>query len=371
MRAGRWLAWGLAAALAAPGIVAAGSERPSEGWLEVDGPPELALPRDHGAHPGYRTEWWYLTGLVESVSGERFGFQLTFFRQGLAPGPGEPGASALRARQVLAAHLAVADIGRQRFTHAERLRRADGGLAGFATDDLELWLDDWRLERRPDGALVARARDVEQAIGLELELQPGRDLVRHGDRGYSQKGPEPGNASAYLSWTRLLATGRLEVGGRTIEVRGTAWFDHEWGTSQLGDGVVGWDWFSLRLDDGRDLMVYRLRRADGSADPFSSGTLVGVDGETVRLGRDDVAIEVLEHWESPASGGRYPSRWRLAVPRFDIELELRPLLEAAELDGTVTTGVVYWEGPVTASGSATGEGYAELTGYADSLEGRF
>ncbi len=367
MRAGRWLAWGLAAALAAPGIVVAGSE----GWLEVGGPPELALPRDHGAHPEYRTEWWYLTGLVESETGERFGFQLTFFRQGLAPGLGGPGASALRARQVLAAHLAVADIGRQRFLHAERLRRADGGLAGFATDDLELWLDDWSLERRPDETLAARARDAEQAIGLELELRPGRDLVRHGDRGYSQKGPEPGNASAYLSWTRLLAAGRLEVGGRTIEVRGSAWFDHEWGTSQLGDGVVGWDWFSLRFDDGRDLMVYRLRRADGSADPFSSGTLVGADGETVRLGRDDVAITPSAWWTSPATGARYPVRWQLQVPSADIELEVRPLLEAAELDGTATTGVVYWEGPVAATGSTTGEGYAELTGYAGSLEGRF
>lgn len=371
MRAGRRLAWALAAALAAAGVAADGADPPPDGWLEVFGPPELVLPRDHGAHPGHRTEWWYLTGLVESEDGKRFGFQLTFFRQGLAPGPGEPGESALRARQVLAAHLAVADVARQRFTHAERLRRADGGLAGFSTEDLELWIDDWSLERRADGAMAARARDAGREIGLELELQPTRDLVRHGDRGYSQKGPEPGNASAYLSWTRLLAVGRLEVGGRTMEVRGSAWFDHEWGSSQLGAGVVGWDWFSLRLDDGRDLMVYRLRRADGSADPFSSGTLVDADGETVRLGREDVAIEVLDHWESPTSGGRYPSRWRLALTRFGLELELRPLLAAAELDGTATTGVVYWEGPVAVTGSASGEGYAELTGYADSLEGRF
>ncbi|HSO21367.1 MAG TPA: lipocalin-like domain-containing protein [Chondromyces sp.] len=365
------VAWALAAAFGTVGVAAVGSEAPSDGWLAVSGPPELELPRDHGAHPGHRTEWWYLTGLVESETGERFGFQLTFFRQGLAPGPGRPGDSALRARQVLAAHLAVADIGRQRFLHAERLRRADGGLAGFATDDLELWLDDWRLERRADGALVARARDAERELGLELELRLTRELVRHGDLGYSQKGPEPGNASAYLSWTRLLVAGQLEVGGKTSRVRGTAWFDHEWGTSQLGDGVVGWDWFSLRLDDGRDLMVYRLRRADGSADPFSSGTLVDADGEVVRLGRDDVAIVPRAWWTSPATGARYPVRWRLEVPSADIELDVRSLLEAAELDGTATTGVVYWEGPVAATGSAAGEGYAELTGYAGSLEGRF
>jgi predicted secreted hydrolase len=355
--------------LAVAALAIAGAD--AADWHRHAGPPALVLPRDHGAHPEFRTEWWYLTGIVESAAGERFGFQLTFFRQGLAPGPGEPGSSALRARQVLAGHLVLADLGGRRFLHAERLRRADHGLAGYRVDDLELWLDDWSLVRRPDGALEARARDLEHGLGIAIELRPGRGLVLHGDRGYSPKGPEPGNASAYLSWTRLEAAGELELAGRRLMVRGAAWFDHEWGSSQLGAGVVGWDWFSLRLADGRDLMLYRLRREDGSADRFSAGTVVGADGEVSRLQVEAFSVEPTGSWTSPSSGATYPSGWRLRVPGHGIELELEPLLESAEVDGTRSTGVVYWEGPVAASGSTSGEGYAELTGYAGSLAGRF
>jgi predicted secreted hydrolase len=216
-----------------------------------------------------------------------------------------------------------------------------------------------------------RARDPNHRIGLGLELEPQRPLVLHGDRGYSQKGEDSGNASVYLSWTRLHVTGELELEGSPFRVQGTAWFDHEWGSSQLGAEVVGWDWFSLRLDDARDLMVYRLRRADGAADPRSSGTVVRPGGGSSSLGRDDVEIEVLQWWTSPATDARYPTRWRLRVPSEGIDLEVRALLEASELDGTATTGVVYWEGPVEASGSQRGEGYVEMTGYAGTLQGRF
>jgi predicted secreted hydrolase len=342
-----------------------------DGWRAITGPPELVFPRDHGAHPDTRTEWWYVTGLVSDDDGHRYGFQITFFRQGLAPGDPPAGASHLRARQIAAAHLAVADIGEGVFHHAERLRRQGGGLAGWSTDDLEVWLDDWQMRRGEDGVIAIDARDPVTGIGLDLDLEPVRPLVLQGDRGYSQKGAEPGNASAYLTWSRLEVSGSIEVDGGHIEVGGAAWFDHEWGTSQLGAGVAGWDWFSLRLDDGRDLMVYRLRRADGTPDLYSSGTVVQPDGGTTTLARDDVEIEPVDWWTSPATGGRYPVRWRLRVPAHDVDLEVSALLPASELDGSATTGVVYWEGPVEASGSARGEGYVELTGYAGSLEGRF
>ena len=354
----------MAACAVVPGLRAAE-------WIEVTGPPVLVFPRDHGAHPGHRTEWWYVTGLVDAEDGKSYGLQLTFFRQGLAPGAAEAGSSALRARQIVAAHLAITDISNGRFHHAERLRRADGGLAGFSTADLEVWLDDWQLSRGEDGAMAARARDTAAGIGLSLEMRPQRELVLHGNRGYSRKGPEDGNASVYVSWTRLAVTGELEIDGSRLAVSGAAWFDHEWGTSQLGEGVVGWDWFSLRLEDGRDLMVYRLRRGDGSADPFSSGSLVAAGGEVINLDAEDVVLEPTGFWSSEASGGTYPSGWRLRLPRHAIELELRPLVLDAEVDGSRTTGVVYWEGPVAATGSATGEGYVELTGYAGSLEGLF
>jgi predicted secreted hydrolase len=357
--------------IAAATTLAAQDEGAADGWRHVTGPPELDLPRDHGAHPEFRTEWWYVTGLVTAADGGRFGFQITFFRQGLAPGAAPPGASALRARQVLAAHLAVADLANARFLHAERLRRADQLLAGYSEEGLEVWLDDWQLRRRADGVLEAQGRDADAGLGLELELRPSRALVRHGDGGYSRKGPDPGNASAYLSWTRLEVTGTVEVAGSTVPVSGEAWMDHEWGTSQLGQGVAGWDWFSLRLAEDRDLMVYRLRRDDGSADPHSSGTLVEADGSSRRLHRDDFELTPLEWWTSEDTSARYPVRWRVEVPTADLDLEVRALLQASELDGTATTGVVYWEGPAAVSGSTTGEGYVELTGYAGSLEGLF
>ena len=340
-------------------------------WTGVTGPPALVFPRDHGAHPGHLTEWWYVTGLVDADDGNRYGFQLTFFRQGLAAGEAEPGSSGLRARQIVAAHLAIADISKGQFRHVERLRRADGALAGYSVADLEVWLDDWQLVRDEDGTVSARAWDTVTGIGLDLELRPQRELVLHGAGGYSQKGAEVGNASVYVSWTRLAVTGELEVGGSRLAVSGSAWFDHEWGTSQLGEAVVGWDWFSLRLEDGRDLMVYCLRRGDGNVDPFSSGSLVTAGGDAVKLSADDVLIEPTGFWTSEDSGGTYPSGWRLRIPRHAIDLELRPLIAGAEIDGSRTTGVVYWEGPVAATGSATGEGYVELTGYAGSLEGHF
>jgi predicted secreted hydrolase len=360
----------LSAALLVAAVAASPAAEP-DGWRRVEGPPELTFPADHGPHPEFKTEWWYITGLVADAGGARRGYQLTFFRQGLDPSPPAPGQSDLRARQVLAGHLAVADVPAGRFSTAERLRRADDLLAGWSSEGLDLWLENWSIRLDAAGALHLSAEDREADIGVDLTLEPTRPLVRQGFAGFSQKGPEPGNASVYLSWTRLDVRGRIEVAGATAEVAGAAWFDHEWGSSQLGAGVVGWDWFGLRLDDGRDLMVYRLRRADGSADPFSSGTLVAPDGATARLGRDDVELEALEWWTSAATGGRYPIRWRLRAPAHGIDLEVSALLPSAELDGRVTTGVVYWEGPVEATGSARGEGYAELTGYAGSLEDRF
>lgn len=357
----------LLAAVVASG--AADTSRP-DGWRRVEGPPVLSFPADHGPHPGFRSEWWYVTGVVRDTHGQERGFQLTFFRQGLEPGPLGPGQSDLRARQVLAAHLAVADVPAGRFLTAQRLRRADDLLAGWRGDGLDLWLEGWRLRLDPEGVLHLGADDRDAGIALDLSLEPTRPLVLQGADGFSAKGPEPGNASVYLSWTRLATRGTLTVGGRTLEVTGTSWMDHEWGTSQLGPGVVGWDWFSLRLADGRDLVVYRLRRADGTTDPFSSGTLVSADGSTRRLAADDVVLEPRSTWTSPKTGAVYPVHWHLAVPSAGISLDLTPLLKGAEVDGRASTGVAYWEGPVDASGSVRGEGYVELTGYAGGLAGR-
>ncbi len=340
-------------------------------WKRITGPPEIDLPRDHGAHPEVQTEWWYLTANLEDADGHRYGVQVTFFRSGLDPSAPAEDDSPLRARHALAAHLAVVEVERGAFLHAERVRRADGGFAGFVTDDLRVWLGDWKLERRADDTLVAEASDRGSGIGIELEYRPVKPLVRQGVDGYSQKGDEPGNASAYLSWTRLEVSGRLVIDGREVDLSGAGWFDHEWGTSQLGEGVAGWDWFSLRLDGGSELMVYRLRREDGSPDPFSSGAVIGPDGSPRRLGVGEVILDPTGTWASPATGGVYPSGWSIRVPSEGLDLTVEPLLPSAELDGRSSTGVVYWEGPVAVTGSHTGEGYTELTGYAGSLAGRF
>lgn len=355
------------------GLLFAGFARPQEasGWKRVEPPLALAFPRDHGAHPDFRTEWWYVTGNVEDERGARFGFQLTLFRNGLDPSAPEPGDSPLRAREVYAGHLVVSDVGARRTVLAERLRRASSSLVGASDTELDLALENWSLARRADGVLVAKAADPAHGIGLELELAPRKPLVLHGTGGYSRKGPEPGNASVYASWTRLAASGTLAIEGRARPVRGAAWFDHEWGTSQLGAGVVGWDWFALQLEDGRELALYALRRTDGMPSEFSSGTLVEADGTTRHLARGDFTIEALATWKSPRTRAEYPARWRIVVASAQLDLELEPLVPDSELDTSRSTGVVYWEGPVAITRGAQGRGYAELVGYAGSLAERF
>ena len=340
-------------------------------WETVVAPPALSFPRDHGAHDSFRSEWWYVTGRLRDAAGREFGFQLTFFRQGLDPSSPAPGGSALRARQVLAAHLALGEIGDGRMRFAERTRRVAGGLAAASAEDLELFLDDWEMRRAPGGTVALAAFDRDVGIGIRLELAPSAPLVLHGDRGISRKGPGTGNASVYVSWTRLAARGSVTLDGRTAQVDGIAWFDHEWGSSQLGPGVAGWDWFGLRLTDGRDLMVYRLRAADGSAAAESSGTLVAPDGMSRRLAASDFTVSARTWWTSPRTRARYPAVVRIAVPSAGLDLETRPLIPDSELDAVRSTGIVYWEGPVGVAGSVSGEGYAEMTGYAGSMAGRF
>jgi predicted secreted hydrolase len=336
-------------------------------WKRITAPPALSFPRDHGAHLDVRTEWWYFTGQVRDDADRVIGAQLTFFRLGIEPPPPVPDEPALVARHVLAAHLAIADVPGGRLRVVQRLRRLDGLLAGASTDDLALFLDDWEVRRDSDGRVLIGANG--DGVRIALRAEPVKRLVVFGERGLSAKGPESGNASAYLSWTRLAVGGEISLDGRRRKVRGAGWFDHEWGTSQLGAEVVGWDWFGLQLADGRDVMLYRLRTAAGAATAQSSGAIVLQDGSVQVLPGQSWSIDASGRWRSPRSGGVYPAGWRLRVPVAGIDVNVVPRFPDSELDGRVTTGVVYWEGPVAVSGSASGEGYAELTGYAGSLAG--
>lgn len=332
---------------------------------------ELSYPADHGSHPAYRTEWWYVTGQLVSADGRRFGYQWTVFRQASTAAPERPGESPLRARQVLLGHLALTDVAREDTRFAQRLRRAGSPLASAATGDLDVVLEDWSLRREEGDRLVLRAGEAAHGIRLELELVPEKPLVLHGEGGVSAKGGQPGNASAYASWTRLSTSGRLTLDGEALGVDGASWFDHEFGSSVLPTGVVGWDWFGLQLADGRDLMLFLLRRADGSDDPASAGTLVEADGRARHLSAADLRLASHASWTSPHTGASYPARWTIAVPSADLELEVVPLVADCELVDGGSTGLAYWEGPVELRGTSTGRGYAELTGYAGTMEGRF
>jgi predicted secreted hydrolase len=346
-------------------------------WKRVTDELPLAWPRDHGSHPEYETEWWYATGDLSDDAGRRFGYQITLFRRGIDASAPSPGESRLRPRQVLAGNFAIVDVTDAYVAKAERVRRASTGLAGADERDLHAWVEDWRIDRTEDGALVLHATDVAQSLALDLVLEPAKPLVLHGRGGVSQKSDAPGNASVYTSWTRLATRGTIQIGRRdrparpSFAVHGESWFDHEFGSSQLGAGVAGWDWFGLRLDDGRELMIYRLRTTSGAIEPASAGTLVERDGSTRHLGASEFALEPRTTWKSTFSGAGYPVAWKLAVPSAGIDCTLEPRISACEFDARASVGVIYWEGPVGVKGSIAGSGYLELTGYAAPLAGRF
>ncbi|NOT33331.1 MAG: carotenoid 1,2-hydratase [Candidatus Eisenbacteria bacterium] len=329
------------------------------------------FPRDHASHPEFQSEWWYYTGQL--ASGRRaFGYQLTIFRVGLDR-TRAASVSAWAPHTVYFAHLAVTDVEGRRYVSAQRVSRPALGLAGADTARYRAWVGDWTSELSADG-IAHRVRAATDSFGLDLRLDPLKPPVIHGRDGVSRKAAGEGHASHYVSITRLATRGRLFVAGDTLPVVGESWMDHEFGTSQLGPDQIGWDWFSLQLDDGRELMLYVLRRRDGSIEPLSSGTLVERDGRVRHLERGEFSIETLAHWASRQSGGRYPARWRIRIPALELELAVEPRLADQELRTPAPIALAYWEGAVQLRGTAQGRrvggfGYVELTGYAGPLPG--
>lgn len=360
---------------------------PVEGFRRALEPRAFAFPEDHGPHPSFRTEWWYVTGNLEGPGGEPFGFQLTLFRSALAPEGGERTLSSWHTRQVFLGHFAVTEGKGGRFFSFERFARAALGLAGAEAHPFRVWVEDWELrgpaggappgeERRepalqdPDGIFPLSLSAAESGVELELTLTPEKPMVLPGREGLSRKGPAPGNASFYYSFSRLRASGTLRRNGTPAVVVGTAWMDREWSTSALAGDQVGWDWFALQLEDGHDLMFYRLRSRDGEDDRFSEGLWVYPDGQSRRLSAEDVEVEVLDEWASPLDGARYPSRWRVSIPSLGATFAIIPLIPDQEMALTFR----YWEGAVVVSGHRGGEevagkGYVELTGYASQEDG--
>lgn len=350
-----------------PPITNASSEDTS-GFARALTPIEFQFPKDHGPHEDFQTEWWYYTGNLQAANGERFGYQFTIFRRGLSPG--KPSDTGLLTNQVYFSHFAITDVAAQTHRGIERFSRGAGGLAGASGEPFRVWLEDWRIDSlNADGSAV-RLQGQDEQMALDLNLRTVKPIVAHGERGLSAKSDAPGNASYYLSFTRMATEGTVRVNGRTLKVTGESWFDHEWSTSVLGPNAVGWDWFSLQLSDGRDLMLYVLRLEDGGVEAVSGGTLVERDGAPRPINLQDFSLTATGRWASPVSGAVYPSGWRLQIPTAQLDLTIDPYVPAQEMQISVN----YWEGAVQVGGTSNGQpvsgnGYVELTGYTSSLQG--
>jgi predicted secreted hydrolase len=329
---------------------------------------KLSFPADHYSHPDFKTEWWYYTGHLETESGKRYGYQVTFFRFGVRDRQNDLRDKALFS-ELYMAHFALSNIGAKKFIYRERINRGYGDKAGAATDRYLVWNEDWKVEGdNKEHRIYANDRGT----SLRLVLTSLQAPVLHGQNGHSQKAKGEGRASYYYSLTRMQTEGELMIDGKKEKVLGLSWMDHEFGSNQLAEDQVGWDWFSIQLDNQTQLMLYLMRRKDGSVDPYSSGTLVSANGATKHLALKDFRIEVLDRWKSPKSGANYPMKWKVSIPAEEIALEILPAFPDQELITNRSTRVTYWEGAVGVRGTSrqsavTGRGYVEMTGYAGKL----
>jgi len=374
----------------------------------------FSFPQDHYSHPEFKTEWWYYSGNLRSLEKNKksYGYQLTFFRSALRPetksqksthstprpetrgmlrvdterrflplsknrGLAPSNVSKWSIRDLFFAHLALADESKKKFEYRERISRGSFGEAGASTyrkdgSPFRVWIEEWSIEGKGTSLQNHHLRAGDRNFGIDLLLIPEKNPVVHGQNGISQKGEGEGYASHYYSITRLKTEGKIFLKGKEVPVQGRSWMDHEFGSNQLREYQVGWDWFSIQLDNHIDLMFYQIRHKDGKIDPYSSGTVIFSDGRNQYLTINDFHIEVLNQWKSQKSGGIYPSKWRIVAPSHRIELLLTPTVKDQELVTQESTRVTYWEGSVNVEGKyqgnpIKGKGYAELTGYARPL----
>lgn len=341
-------------------------------WTPARAGYQYSFPRDHFAHNNFQTEWWYYTGNLRSEDGHRFGYELTFFRQGEHLESGADLPQTWRPDQVYLAHFALSDVDGHDFFHTKRLNRRGPGLAGASEKAGHYWNGNWQVRWVDDHLAVQELQAVVDNGSLRLELRPSKPPVVHGQNGVSVKGPLPGEASQYISFTRIATSGTLDWKGKRYAVRGTSWMDHEFFSEPPDNQLAGWDWFAVQLNTGQELMLYRLRRKDGSSQRFSSGTYVDDKGTTHSLTGSEFTLTPLESWQSAASGERYPVRWRISVPSLQLELMERTQLPNQELFSREAISPTYWEGAVEYAGkmglrNVSGVGYLEMTGYAEAI----
>ena len=309
-----------------------------------------SFPRDHFEHPDFRTEWWYYTGNLTDSAGQRFGFELVFFRQGVSrDGDGK---SSWDVRNLYLAHAALTDAAGRKFWYEERLNRQGPGVAGASFAQQRIWNGNWAATWNAENQTLEATT---AQFHFRLDVRPTKPFVIHGENGVSQKAATPGQASHYVSFTRMEVKGVVDAAGRH-EVKGEAWMDHEWFSEQLAADQVGWDWFSVQLDNRTELMLFQLRRKDGSVDPFSAGTVIDAAGQARKLSKGDFTLEPVER------EGKYPVVWRIRIPSLAIDIVCRAVLRNQELRAR-ERGPSYWEGAVNYTGSHKGVGYLEMTGY--------
>jgi predicted secreted hydrolase len=350
----------LLAPLLLPALAARAAGKDSVTYPAASRATHLAFPRDHGAHPDFRTEWWYVTGALDTAQGDA-GFQLTFFRS--RPGLAEDLASPIAASQILFAHAALTLPGKP-LLHAERAGRANLG-AGFSSADCDVHIGAWSMRRSGAGSAEQfRLKVTNAAFGFDLQLAPTQPLLLQGENGWSQKGPRPELASHYVSWPQLRAEGRLTLDNKTHATTGRAWFDHEWSSEVLGSGSVGWDWIGINLDDGGALMAFRIRDAEGGT-IYAHASLRDAAGRQTRYGPQEVGFTPLRHWPSPRNGARYPVAMEIRFGPHTVRTT--PVLDDQEIATRRPLPVSYWEGLVRLDGSLRGRGYLELTGYAQPM----
>lgn len=333
---------------------------PDTGFARAIEPRQFSFPADHAAHPEFRNEWWYVTGNVKAAKGQQFGYQVTLFR--IALSPKQPSnSSAWATNQMWMAHVALTDLAGQQHLHEQRFARGAAGLAGQSTQPFRVWLEDWQILGQANGQFPWSIQVKAQDFSLNLTLTPTKPVVLQGNQGLSQKSSEAGNASYYYSFTRLETTGTIHYQAKDWGVAGVSWLDREWSTSALGADQAGWDWLSLQLKDGQELMFYRMRKKSGEADAaHSQGKLVLADGSSQTLSLNDVQLKPLEYWQAP-TGARYPIAWELTRG------QTKWRVEAVVKDQLMQTSVLYWEGSVRVvdanTGQALGMGYLEMSGY--------
>jgi len=339
----------------------------------------FSFPQDHFSHPEFRTEWWYYSGHLYSQEKKSYGYQLTFFRTGFNR-EAKHQKSNWSIQDLYFAHLAITDESRGKFQYFEKISRGSLGEAGAypykkGEKSFRIWIEDWSVEGKGLGMQNHILKAGDRPFGIELSLMPETNPVIHGQNGISQKAEGEGYASHYYSIPRLRTEGKIFLENKEIPVQGSSWMDHEFGSFQLREYQVGWDWFSIQLEERTELMFYQIRHKDGKTDPYSSGTIIFSDGTYRHLLRNEFQIEVLDHWKSSKSGAVYPSKWRVQVPGHRIDLTISPTVKDQELITKESTRVTYWEGSVKVNGKyqdkpIKGAGYVELTGYAGPLSGK-